>query len=188
MVKLSQLKIDIVILYHIWSVKYIMFFINSSCKTQFYNGSQITFSVKKDYVDIIFKIRRGVYLIVSVYSLSNGRLLLSCAWDKFWNRLKNMHNREEVLAHLRKFCPLATNIFTNTIAPHFAFLDKEQQLGAVVMEMKAPVQTNNISDFLHKKVVERAIELMDYNLNLYTQLVEKCPFSQWKRDLEKLTI
>lgn len=55
-----------------------MSFINRRTKAQFYNDSSITFFVQKDCVDIIFKVKRGVYLIVSVYSLSGDRLLLAC--------------------------------------------------------------------------------------------------------------
>ena len=40
----------------------------------------MTFLVQKDYVDIIFKVNKGVYLTVEVYALSQGRLLLACAW------------------------------------------------------------------------------------------------------------
>ena len=97
-----------------------------------------------------------------------------------------MRNREEVLAKLKKACPLGANIFTNTVAPHFAYVDPEQTQGAVVVEMKAPAQTNSIADYLHEKVVEKAMELMKYNLNLFVELEEKCPFPQWKRDLELL--
>ena len=97
-----------------------------------------------------------------------------------------MRNRAEVLAKLKKACPLAANIFTNISAPHFAFVDKEEKQGAVVLEMKAPIQTNSIADFLHEKVVERAMELMKYNLDLHVSLAEKCPFPQWKKDIELL--
>lgn len=165
-----------------------MSFIHKRTSAQFYNNSQMTFLVQKDCVDVIFKVRRGVYLTVSVYALSEGRLLLSCAWGEFWNRLKKMRNREDVLARLRKACPLAGNIFTNRVSPHFVYLDREEKEGAVVVEMKAPVQTNNIADYLHEKVVERAIELMGYNLNLYTELEEKCPFPAWKQELEDLYV
>lgn len=97
-----------------------------------------------------------------------------------------MRNRKDVLAKFKKACPLATNIFTNTVSPHFAYIDKEQSQGAVVLEMKAPVQTNSISDYLHEKVIEKAMELVKYNLNLYCELEEKCSFFAWKTDLQNL--
>ena len=146
----------------------------------------MTFLVQKDSVDIIFKIQKGVYLTVSVYTLSGDRLLLACAWGKFWNRLKCMSNREEVLSRLKKSCPLAANIFSNKLSPHFVFIDKEEKEGAIVLEMKAPILTNCISDYLHRKVIEKAIELMDYNLRLYSELEEKCPISAWRKDLQNL--
>lgn len=165
-----------------------MSFISKRTSAQFYNESQMTFLVRKECVDIIFKIKRGVYLTVSVYSLSDSRLLLACSWDGFWNRLKSMRNREDVLARLKKVCPLAANIFTNTVAPHFVYLDKDEKEGAIVIEMKAPVQRSSIADYLHEKVVEKAIELMGYNLNLYSELEEKCPFPAWRQDLEGLYV
>lgn len=163
-----------------------MFFLSNRTKAQFYGEGQMTFLVQKDHVDIIFKVNKGVYLTVEVYSLSEGRLLLAGAWGEFWNRLKRMRNREEVLAKLKKACPLTANIFTNTVAPHFAYIDTEQNVGAVVVEMTAPAQTNSIADYLHEKVVEKAMELMKYNLNLYVELDEKCPFAQWKSDLKNM--
>ena len=78
-----------------------MFFISNRTKASFYNNSQITFLVEKDCVDIIFKVQKGVYLTVQVYSLSEGRLLLACPWGEFWNRRKQMRNREEVLEKLK---------------------------------------------------------------------------------------
>ena len=163
-----------------------MFFISSSCKAQIYNGSQVTFYVRKECVDIIFKIRRGVYLTVSVFSLSDSRLLLACIWDSFWNRLRNMRNRIDVIKKLTGASPLAAEIFLKTSGVHFAYIDIDQKVGAVVLEINAPVLTNNISDFLHHDVVDKAMELMQYNLNLLVELEDNCPFSQWRVDLETL--
>lgn len=163
-----------------------MSFISNRTKANFYNQSKMTFFVQKDCVDIIFKIQKGIYLTVSVYSLSENRLLLACRWGEFWNRLKSMRHPEQMLLRLKKSCPLAANIFTNRVAPHFAYLDNDEKEGAVVIEMKATLHTNNISDYLHANVIEKAIELMSYNLNLYTQLEEKCPFTAWRDDLQNL--
>lgn len=162
-----------------------MKFISSRASAKFFGESKMTFLVQKDCVELIFKIKRG-YISQYQFILS---LRVGCYWrayGRFWNRLKGMHNYKDVLARLKKTCPLAVNIFTNTVSPHFAYLDKEQTQGAVVLEMKAPVQTNSVSDYLHEKVVEKAMELMNYNLNLYCELDEKCPFPAWRDDFEKL--
>ena len=67
-----------------------------------------------------------------------------------------------------------------TVSPHSVYLDREQKGGTVVLEMKALVLTNRIVDYLHVRVVEKTMELMKYNLNLYVELEEKYPFSAWK--------
>lgn len=163
-----------------------MSFINRRTKAQFYNDSSITFLVQKDCVDIIFKVKRGVYLTVSVYSLSGDRLLLACLWDGFWNRLRHMNNRKDVISRLEKTCPLTSGIFTNASSTHFAYIDKERETGAIVLEMTAPVQSNSIADFLHGLVIDNAMKLMEFNLDLYCELEDKCPFAAWKEDLIKL--
>ena len=163
-----------------------MSFINRRTKAQFYNDSSITFFVQKDCVDIIFKVKRGIYLTVSVYSLSGDRQLLACLWDGFWNRLRHMNNRKDVTSRLEKTCPLTSGVFTNTSSIRFAYIDKEQENGAIVLEMAAPVQSNSIVDFLHEQVVNHAMKLMEFNLDLYCELEDKCPFTAWKEDLIKL--
>ena len=163
-----------------------MSFISKRTTAQFFNDSKMTFLVRKQSVDIIFKINRGVYLTVSVCSLSENRLLLSCSWNKFWNRLNSLRNREDVLERLKKVCPLAVKIFTNTESPHFVYLDKDRKEGAVALVIKVPVVSGSIADYLHDKVVIKAVELMEYNLNLYVELEEKCPFSAWRQDLVDL--
>ena len=163
-----------------------MFFINNRCKAQFYNNSQVTFYVRKECVDIIFKIRKGVYLTVSVHSLSDDRLLLACDWGNFWNRLKYIPNYKHVIAKLEKACPLTVDLFLKTSGIHFAYIDKEQQVGAIVIEMRAPIISGNVSDYLHKEVIEKAMVLMKFNLNLLVEMEENCPFQQWKIDLEGL--
>lgn len=153
-------------------------------RANFYNNSKLTFLVQKECVDIIFKIKRGAYLTVSVSALDEGRFLLSCSWEGFWNRLKRMGNLNDVLLRLRK--PLTFKALTNTETIHFAYLDTEKEKGAVVQEMIAPIQSNNISDYLHEKVINKAIKLMDYNLNMYVELEEKCPFAVWKNELKEI--
>ena len=135
---------------------------------------------------MIFKIRRGVYLTVSAFLLSDGRLLLACVWDEFWNRLRSMRNMNAVLKKLKTLCPLSVEIFLKPSGIHFAYIDNEQRVGAIVLEMNAPVQSNNISDFLHQDVVNKAMELIQYNLDLLVELEDNCPFLQWKIELKQL--
>ena len=56
------------------------------------------------------------------------------------------------------------------------------------VNLKGGVQLDNYMNALYKSfmVNSHAMELMKYNLNLYVELDEKCPFPQWKSDLKKL--
>ena len=173
-----------------------MFFLSSTTKAQFYGDCQTTFLVRKDCVCIIYKVNRGVYLTVEVHQRSGGRLLLACAWGEFFERLKRMRNREEVLRKLKRSCPRCANIFTNTVAPHFSYLGAHStdsgtglKAGYVVKEITLHSTAKGalpLAEMVSDKVVEAAVELMKYNLELQVEIEEKCPFPQWKHDLQLL--
>ena len=166
-----------------------MFFLSSTTKAQFYGDCQTTFLVRKDCVCIIYKVNRGVYLTVEVHQLSGGRLLLACAWGEFFERLKRMRNREEVLRKLKRSCPRCANIFTNTVAPHFSYLREGEKTGYVVKEIILHSTVKGalpLAEMVGDKVVEAAVELMKYNLELQVEIEDKCPFPQWKYDLQLL--
>ena len=90
-----------------------MFFLTSYTKAQFYNNSKITFLVRRKTIDIIFKIRRGVYATVNVYTLSNDRLLLACSWEEFFNRLLNKEKPDKTLKKLQNKCPITFKALTH---------------------------------------------------------------------------
>ena len=53
----------------------------------------------------------------------------------------------------------------------------------MVIEMKVDGKLNSFIDFLNEKVVDKASELIKYNLNLPVELEENCPYPQWKKDM-----
>ena len=107
-----------------------------------------------------------------------------------------MRNREEVLRKLKRSCPRCANIFTNTVAPHFSYLGAHStdsgtglKAGYVVKEITLHSTANGalpLAEMVSDKVVEAAVELMKYNLELQVEIEEKCPFPQWKHDLQLL--
>lgn len=50
-----------------------------------------------------------------------------------------------------------------------------------MVEMKSLQPVRSFTDFLQEKVIEKSLESLRYNLNLQVELVEKCPFPQWKK-------
>lgn len=161
-----------------------MYFLTSHTKAQFYNNSRITFLVRNKSVDLIFKIKRGTYTTVNISTLSNERLLLVCNWDNFFNRLQNIKYHKGLLNKLRDKCPSTYKALTSKEGIHLAFLDTGH--GAIVLEIKAPILSNNISDFLHENVIENAIKLMSFNLKIQEEIEENCPFPVWKHDLQQI--
>ncbi len=161
-----------------------MFFLANRCKASFYNKSNYTFWIKKDAVDIIFKVKRGVYLTVSVSALSDNRLLLSCAWDDFFNMFRQLPNKKSVL-HRLKSCPNCFKLLSGALIFKIASLTAEQTDCHIIYEIPNK-GTGHLFDCMTDYVVEAAIKLMKYNLDLFVEIENRCPLESWKVKLKEM--
>ena len=64
---------------------------------------QYTIAVRKDVVEIIFKVKPGVYLVVNLSRVDATRGMLFVNWGSYWNRLTN---EKLQLPKLEKCCPV----------------------------------------------------------------------------------
>ena len=70
---------------------------------------QYTIAVRKDVVEIIFKVKPGVYLVVNLSRVDATRGMLFVNWGSYWNRLTN---EKLQLPKLEKCCPVLYEILT----------------------------------------------------------------------------
>lgn len=48
-----------------------------------------TYIVRKDAVEIVFKMKRGIYLVVNLTRVNGSRGMLFAGWGNYWKRLTN---------------------------------------------------------------------------------------------------
>ena len=64
---------------------------------------EFTYAVRKDVVEIIYKVKPGVYLVVNFARVDATRGMLFVNWGRFWDR---MTNERLQLPKVEKCCPV----------------------------------------------------------------------------------
>jgi len=62
-----------------------------------------TYVVRKDAVEIVFKMKPGIYLVVNFTRVEGSRGILFAGWGNYWKRLTN---EEKQLPKVAKTCPV----------------------------------------------------------------------------------
>ena len=52
-----------------------------------YDCPQFTYAVRKDLVEIIYKVKPGVYLVVNFQRVDSTSGMLFVNWGRYWNRI-----------------------------------------------------------------------------------------------------
>ena len=73
------------------------------------DSPELTFAVRKDVVEIIYKVKPGVYMVVNFARVDATRGMLFVNWGRFWNR---MTNEKLQLPKVEKCCPLLFELLT----------------------------------------------------------------------------
>ena len=53
------------------------------------DSPELTFAVRKDVVEIIYKVKPGVYMVVNFARVDATHGMLFVNWGRFWNRMTN---------------------------------------------------------------------------------------------------
>lgn len=76
------------------------------------DSPELTFAVRKDVVEIIYKVKPGVYMVVNFARVDATRGMLFVNWGRFWNR---MTNEKLQLPKVEKCCPLLFELLTGDL-------------------------------------------------------------------------
>lgn len=147
---------------------------------------QYTIAVRKDVVEIIFKVKPGVYLVVNLSRIDATRGMLFVNWGSYWNRLTN---EKLQLPKLEKCCPVLYEILTGDdkdgiIEMKFGASAEDAEHGfglEVALSDKLPLLLS-----LNPSVINRAGVVRKKMLTIYNELAGNPPFPAWESGLEEV--
>ena len=150
------------------------------------DSPELTFAVRKDVVEIIYKVKPGVYMVVNFARVDATRGMLFVNWGRFWNR---MTNEKLQLPKVEKCCPVLFELLTGDDKD--GIMEMEFGLSADVGEHGFGMEIG-LSDklplllSLNPAVINKAGALRKKMLTIYNELVTNPPFPAWKSGLEEV--
>ena len=150
------------------------------------DSPELTFAVRKDVVEIIYKVKPGVYMVVNFARVDATRGMLFVNWGRFWNR---MTNEKLQLPKVEKCCPVLFELLTGDdkngiMEMEFGLSadDAEHGFGMEIgLSDKLPLLLSLIP-----AVINKAGDLRKKMLTIYNELVTHPPFPAWKSGLEEV--
>ena len=147
---------------------------------------EFTYAVRKDVVEIIYKVKPGVYLVVNLARVDATHGMLFVNWGRFWNR---MTNDKLQMPKVEKCCPVLYELLTGDdkdgiIEMEFGLSadDAEHGFGMEVgLSDKLPLLLS-----LNPSVINKAGAMRKKMLAIYNELVMNPPFPAWQYGLDEV--
>lgn len=158
-------------------------FLQNTAGATFIRGEVMTFVVRKDYAEYIFKIANGFYGVVNLLFSNENEIMLFAGWGNFFKRVTNHDDINKLLLMLERPCPEVVKLFTGKSDYKMVTLSG----GEMGICKKFPTNTSRplieiMGEHTH---VEEAREAVNYCLKLYHEINDHCPFPGWKKGLRE---
>ena len=145
-----------------------------------------TYVVRKDVVEIVFKVKPGVYLVVNFARVEGSRGMLFVGWGRFWDRLTN---EKLQMPRIQKCCPVLYGIMTgedkegiNEMSFGVSAEEADHGFGLeVVVPENLPLLL-----CLNASVLNKALSMRKKMLLVYNELVKNPPFPAWKEGIGEI--
>ena len=147
---------------------------------------EFTYAVRKDVVEIIYKVKPGVYLVVNLARVDASHGMLFVDWGRFWDR---MTNEKLQMPKIGKCCPVLYEVLTGEdkegiTEMGFGLSADEAEHGfgmEVGLSDKLPLLLS-----LNPSVINKAGVMRKKMLAIYNELVMNPPFPAWKSGLDEI--
>lgn len=146
----------------------------------------MTFAVRKDVIEIVYRIKTGVFQIVNFSRIDAGRGMLFMNWGDYFRRLSN---EKAQMPKLQKHCPTLFDILVGEDKDGVKEMDfgrSEEEFehgfgvevkisGQLPLPLCITPEIVNIADIMHVKM-----------LKVYNEIVTDTPFPAWKTGLTEV--
>lgn len=144
-----------------------------------------TICVRKDCVELIFKVQPSVYVIVSMLHIKDGEAMLFVNWARYFDRLRN----EQVqLPKIEKNCPTLYAVMTRD-DPDGVYECNCSPDGTMyhgfALNVKVPYKLA-ILECISPEMFSKGRLLANKCLKMHSELLKNPPFPAWKDGLDEL--
>ena len=145
----------------------------------------MTFCVRKDYIEMIFKVDRGVYIIINIAHVTPEKVVLFTNWGTYFDCLQNLPVQ---MPRIKATCPTLYAVLTGDDPDDVGEVeighpgDKGHGLGIFIDVPKNTPIMKCFSD----KLLEAGRILCNKVMKVYHEIESNPPFPGWKTNLDEL--
>lgn len=146
----------------------------------------LTFAVRKDVIEIVFKIKPGVFIVINFARIDESRGMLFAGWGSYWNR---MTNESRQLTRIAECCPVLYELLTGKdkdgiVEMEFGTSQQDCEHGfGLEVELPADVP---LPLCLCSDIIRKADILCEKMLAVYNELIKNPPFPAWKSGIGEI--
>ena len=160
-------------------------FLQRTAGATFTCNDTLTLAFRKDHVEYLFKLNSGIYGVINLIPTRESQLLFA-DWGDFFRRITNHEDPQKLARMLEKSCPKVIDLMT-TASGNSLIKISGGNLGISRRIQQSLDDARHIACLAgDPAMVKEADELLDYCLDLYEEIYNKCPFPGWKKGLEEL--
>ena len=141
-----------------------------------------TLCVKKDCIELIYKMDRGLYIVINVMRANATELMLLAEWGDYFDRLKNP---DAQMPQIRKTCPTLYKVLIGEDADGIGYAKAASGSKGLVLSHKVE-KFKPLFCCITDEMMEDFQKLVNKNLDIYNELRDNPPFPAWKDGLADL--
>lgn len=146
----------------------------------------MTFAVRKDVIEIVYKVKPGVFQIVNLSRIDVDRGMLFMNWGDYFRRLSN---EKAQMPKLQKHCPTLYDILVGEDKDGVKEMDfgrsEEECEHGFGIEVKISGQLP-LPLCITPEIVNKAGMMHVKMLKVYNEIVTDVPFPAWKTGLDEV--
>ena len=145
------------------------------------NLPSVTVNVRKDCVELVSKVDKGVYAVTNLVSAGNGQMRIIANWGRFFDRVQNP---EVQLPRCKATCPTLYRLLTESLDGIMLLKKKGESDYSVsrLVPMTGIIPLLSIT----KEVLDINRDFVNTMIDICNELSNNPPFPGWKDGLDEL--
>ena len=160
--------------------------LSSTAGATFHNETPyMTFNVRKDYIEMIFKNAPGQYIIINMAHIADGTIVLFTNWGNYFNRFQNPQIQ---MPRIEKNCPTLYNVMVGEDKDNVFEMDLghgSDKCHGLGIQVEVPKNTPIMKCF-SDRLLEHGRILRNKVSTIIHELYHNPPFPAWKDGLGEL--
>ena len=141
-----------------------------------------TICMKKESMELIFKMEPGLYAIIHLIRASEGELLLLAEWGNYFDMLTNPNVQ---IPQIKRTCPTLYKVLVGKDEDGIGAIRSKRGHKGLGLIYKVD-QYLPLYSYLTDDLLDRFELMVNKNIKIYNELLSHPPFPAWKEKLSEV--